>query len=573
MGMVGCSSGAGMETYEGANMRFQYNAKDWNVSYRTVMEENTIVELKWVNGGRLSILSCEGETTGPKEVYENLKADDEQFGEVSENSNNDNMSEAGGSAVYEHLVKTDFMGDYWSIVYGKNAGEGKIIIATTCLRINPEDEKATEECKEAMQGVIDSLESSETSEVGKIEESEEDSATHTSFLVRYLTDGKGIIDEKSGSSADEPAVEDMEGYSYVKKITFVDDVTFEAYTIYAPIAEDEEPHPFGTRYYEHGISFSLHTLGKWKSRTAEDAIDEWCKTRTTELKADADTYQNIQVDDKVILEEGLCGYQHISAETQDYTGMPITNHIFGYAGTAEHGIGYEYRLELDQQWMDAETNTILKELGECYGFDLTQYGISDDTLTNSGERMDESQDIYEPTPGEPEVVAAEGYTYMGYTEIDDFDGNKVEVAALMCDNTSNSSTRVSASMHGVSMYLTADILIGDSNVMHMVGVSMKMDYEDFLNNTRDYKNPVASDPIMTTEGDGIYGIVSADYVLSDGSLVPQHEIAYCLPIDEKNYLNMRITLDEREYDARTNDVLKDLEKAYRMDLSDYYYEP
>ena len=127
MGMVGCSSGAGMETYEGANMRFQYNAKDWNVSYRTVMEENTIVELKWVNGGRLSILSCEGETTGPKEVYENLKADDEQFGEVSENSNNDNMSEAGGSAVYEHFVKTDFMDDYWSIVYGKNAGEGKII--------------------------------------------------------------------------------------------------------------------------------------------------------------------------------------------------------------------------------------------------------------------------------------------------------------------------------------------------------------------------------------------------------------------------------------------------------------
>ena len=45
-----------------------------------------------------------------------------------------------------------------------------------------------------------------------------------------------------------------------------------------------------------------------------------------------------------------------------------------------------------------------------------------------------------------------------------------------------------------------------------------------------------------------------------------------MKLDDDFYLQYNITLSENEYDDATNVVLEELEDAYGIDLSEYYYE-
>ena len=45
-----------------------------------------------------------------------------------------------------------------------------------------------------------------------------------------------------------------------------------------------------------------------------------------------------------------------------------------------------------------------------------------------------------------------------------------------------------------------------------------------------------------------------------------------MKLDDDFYLQYNITLTENEYDHTTNVVLEELEDAYGIDLSEYYYE-
>ncbi|HKM21798.1 MAG TPA: hypothetical protein VJZ01_07130 [Lachnospiraceae bacterium] len=591
MSMVGCNSGIGMKTYEGANMRFKYKANDWSVAYRAVGEEHTIIELRGKNGGALSILSCESETTGPEKIYETMTADDEMLGEILETASNDNMSDDGGSAAYSNKVESDAIGDYWTLVYGKNAGEGKVLLAVGIIYEDAQEEdaseEATEECMEAMQGIMDSLKVSETAETGEITESVSEAETQTLALINYITGGKGSYNSTSEADEAEPAEDETEpvedkaesawpeiaDLKYLQKVEFVNKSTNLPYTIYAPLDEDDEADPYGIHYYNHGVHFAFHTLGQWNSWTAEDALDEWLTTRTSEIKEYADRYQNMQVEDKVILEENRSCYQHIAIEEVSNNGDVSKADIFGYVGTAENDIGYRFRLEISQSSVDSETNALLEEMSQVYGIDLTQCGVSNDTLTNMGDVMDTDQEDYEQVEGDEEVRIADGFSYLGTADIENYKGTKYEVYGLRGKYTSASTLGLYGNMHGITMNVSIDSLLGDDNLQQAVERYWNIKREVFAGNSRDYKNIVEGEFSATKEGGGLYGVVSADYTSYDGETFPQHEISYGLPIDEKNYIQMSIELDEREYDSQTNDVLKEIEEVYQMDLSDFYYEP
>lgn len=573
MSMIGCSAGMGGGQYEGAKMQFKYKASDWNVTYRTANDDNTIIELTAENGSGLSILSCEADTTGPEEIYKGMVTADELLGEISNTSSSNNMSEDGGLAAYAHLVKTNFMGDYWTLLYGKNAGEGKILLAAATVYVDPEDEKAADKCKEAIQGVVDSLKVSEKAETGSITESVIEADVQSSVLKNFITGGKVEYDYMKEATASQGEPKSLDGFTYVKEVELADGVSKQPVTVYAPYEEEKGFDGYGVYYYGHGVSFSVFVLGDWIYQSAEECVSDWIKDEATSLKEESTRYQNVEVEDLVTVEEELCYYQHISAEELDYQENPFRNDYLVYVGTAENGIGYQFQLQISGQSTDAETNTILEELGKCYDLDLVQYGNSDEDLTNSGQLMDPAQDVYIQSPSDPEVIKADDYTYMGTSEISDYDGNIYELMILMGKNTSNSGSSLSGIMHGISMHISVGTSYGDINPMERVQQELDYQYESYLNNSRDYKNPVMGELASTTEGEGVYGATSADRAGYEGDIYPYHEISYCLLTGEKEYISMSLTLDERDFDSKTNDVLKDIEKAYRMDLSEFYYEP
>lgn len=577
--MVGCEafqgSGAilGKDKYEGANMLFEYEASDWNVTYRTVDDDNTLIELTSKQGIVLSILSCETETTAPEEIYQDMTAADELLGEVSNTSSANNMGTDGGSASYAHLVKTDYMGNYWTVLYGKNAGDGKILLAASTIYEDPDDEEAAEKSKEAIKSVIDSLEVSETAAVGTITESAFEPDVQSNTLKSYITGGKTDYDYLKESKLMLSDPEALDGFTYVKKVELLDTETNQPFAVYLPVEDEDTLDGYGIFYHAHGIDFSYFTIGEWKNRNTEEIMETWSKTTIKDLKDHSGIYRNIQVEEMVTIEEDLSCYQHIAADELDYNENEYRNDYIGYVGTTENGIGYQFYIDINGMDTDAETNVILDELGQCYGLDLLQYGNSTEDLTNSGKRMDLSQDVYVQMPGEKEITKAEGYNYMGTTELADDDGEIYEVQILMGKNTQQFGNSLDANMHGVRMEVKTE------KCYHSVGFAeeaqSKLDakYERYLTNGRDYKNPVMQEITETREGDGFYGTASADHVASDGSTFPQHVVYVCLPKDEMKYVEIILTLDEADYDSKTNDVLKDIEKAYRVDLSEFYFEP
>ncbi len=566
--VAGCSK---TSSYEGAGMKIKYNTSDWTIFYREANENTDVIELYCDKGGSLSIMSCEAETGSAEEIYEGMITADQLLGQVSDMSAQNNMSEEKGTASYAHRTKTNFSSDYWTLLYGKNAGDGRVLLAAATIYI--EDEEEADQCREEIEKIIKTLEYSEKTDLGEVAKSMVEPDVQTNVLVNYINGGQKYYSYMEGSQVADAEPVSVEGFEYVQKVTLKDGISGTETEVYGPLDDTTYSTSDSIFYYEHGLNFSLYLVGDWSYSNPMEQLSMWQQETVKLLKDNTVRYRNLAIDDPVTVEEGLCYYQHTSVEELDEKENGVTNHYLVYVGTAPNGIGYLFSLEVTGNCTDSETNQILEEIGKCYHLDLTEYGNSAEDLTNSGKRVDVSQDVYTQKSGEPEIRAIEGYTYMGASELSDSDGNIYELLIPMGKYTSNSGYSLSADMHGVSISVRLTSLYGNMSVAELLQEDIEYRYDFLMENSRDYKNVTMGEIKTTTEGEGFYESISADYADYDGLVFPYHEIEYLLKINDKSALEITMRLDERDYDVKTNVLFKEIEQAYRMDLSEFYYEP
>lgn len=567
LALTGC--GSKNNRYEGAGMSFKYEPSEWSIFYREANEENQVIELYSDKGGGLSIVSCQKETDSAEEIYQGMITSDQILGQVSGLSAQNNMSEKMGTAFYAHRTKTNFMNDYWTLFFGKNLGDGQVMLAAATIYI--ENEEDADQCRKEIEDIIASLKLSEKTDVGEITKAMIDPDVQTNVLVNYLNDGNQYYSYMDGSKAAEAKPISLDGFEYVEMVTLTDRITNQETDVYA--LNSSESYFESIFYYDHGINFSLFLVGDWLYMSPTEQLSSWMQGYVNDVNNYPSRYQNMVVDDLVTVEEGLCYYQHMSVEELDTRENATTNHALVYVGTASNGIGYVFSLQVTGSNTDGETNQILEELGKCYDLDLSDYGNSEDDLTNAGKRVNASQDDYMQKSDEPEIRKLDEYNYMGATEVSDYDDNIYELLIPMGQQTSNTGSSLRANMHGVgvSIYLTSSY--GSVSVAESVQKSVQRKYDHMAENSRDYKELSIGEPATTAEGEGIYCAVSAEeHMAYDGLSFPYHEIYYELKLQGKTVLSMSLTLDEHDYDAKTNAVLEDLEQAYRMDLSEFYYE-
>jgi len=569
LALAGCGSKS--SNYEGAGIKIKYDPSDWSIFYREADENTNVIEMYYNQGGTLSIVACEAEPESAEEIYQGMIDVDQMLGEVSGMSAQNNMAEEKGTASYAHRTKTNFSSDYWTLFYGKNPGNGKVILAAATIYID--DEETADQCKKDIEEIIASLALSEKTELGEITKAMIDPGVETNVLVNYLNDGQKIYSYMEGSALAEAEPVSVEGMEYVQKVTLKDGGSGQEIEVYGPI-DNAYSSESAVSYFDHGIYFDLFLIGSWDYMDPIEVLTSCQQEIVKPLKDNEVVYQNLVIDDMVTVEEGLCYYQHTSVEELDAREIASENHYLVYVGTAPNGIGYILELDVTGSNTDKETNAVLEEIGKCYNLDLTGYGNSAEDLTNSGELVDMSQDVYTQKSDEPEIRAIEGYTYMGASEISDYNNNNIyELLIPMGKRTSNSGHSLSANMHGVYVNVSVTSLYRGASITEIMQSDLNYRYDYMMEYSRDYKNVSTGEIATTTEGEGLYGSVSADKADYDGLIFPYHEIIYILKINDESALDISIRLDERDYDVYTNVLLQEIEQAYRMDLSDFYYEP
>lgn len=569
--LAGCQSKNSI--YEGAGVKFKYDPLEWSVFYRETDSDDYIIELYSDKGGGLSIVSCQGDPDSVEEIYTEIISEDQLLGQVSGLSAQNNMTEENGTAAYAHRTATNFMNDYWTLFYGKNLGDGQIIMASATIYI--EDEEDADQCKKEIEHIVASLRKSDELDLGEITKVKLESGAQTNVLVDYLShaDADDGYVNKSETAAVTVEPIQLDDFEYIDMVTLTDGITNQKIDAYVP-AISEKPSVSNTGYYSdygHGISFFLNIVGDWSYTSAEEEVAFLIQTEVSGINYNPSLYQNMVIDDCVMVEEGLCYYQHMSVEELDMQENASMCHTLIYVGTTPEGIGYSISLEVREKNTDSETNRILEEIGKCYNLDLSGYGNSEDDLNNAGKRADASQDIYTQKSGEPEIRELEGYTFMGVTEISDYDDNTYELLIPMGRNTSNYGRMLQAQMHGVKIYISTTGIY--RRLTESVYADLQLKYNSFLDKSRDFKDVSIGELSATEDGEGIYGAVNVgQHVAYDGLVFPYHEIICRRIVNDNVAVTISITLDEYDYDVQTNTLLKEIEQAYQMDLSEFYYD-
>ncbi|MDE7447018.1 MAG: hypothetical protein K2N15_15125 [Lachnospiraceae bacterium] len=370
-----------------------------------------------------------------------------------------------------------------------------------------------------------------------------------------------------------------EDFEYISKVTIKESFWGKTMDTDVPVLSDQLSR-FDNEYYSdsyldmgHGITFTIRIVGfgDWSYTSAEEEVASVIQDEVDRINRNPPGYQNMVIDNCVMVEEGLCYYQHMSVEELDIQENASMRHTLIYVGTTSEGVGYCINLKVLEKETDSETNRILAELGACYNVDLSGYGNSENDLNNAGKYVDAAQDVYTQKVGKPEIRKLEEYTFMGVTEISGRNDNTYEILIPMGKNTANYGSSMLAEMHGVKIYMYTGTVY--KSLAESVQRELQSKCNSFLEKSRDYKDVTIGELSATEDGEGIYGAVNVGQCVAyDGLVFPYHEICYQRIIGDDVVVHISITLDEYDYDVQTNTLLKEIEQAYQMDLSEFYYD-
>ena len=269
-----------------------------------------------------------------------------------------------------------------------------------------------------------------------------------------------------------------------------------------------------------------------------------------------------------ILENGDDRYYILTGKGMDYSGTPFEVRQLYYMDMQPSDACIEWRLEMNQEYADGETDAMLCEIEECYGICL------DAMKPGSPLKPDgRDPDDYTVKEGQMKLEDMDGYQYLGYGALADYYGDAVcPVFVPKSKDTNIGKDHAYAFLHGVQVIVDVDELFYGNNLMADMKNDFDIKYEYREDNPERIRN-LEKKEMIPVPGlqDALYSVLSYERKgYEEGEYVPKAEVLCYIRFQDNFYLSVEIFLNGEGYDDSTNAVIQELEMAYGMDLSDYY---
>lgn len=581
--LAGCgrSKEGDVPAYEGGNIALCYDKEQWDLGYHDA-EPYPVFELQ-TDGADIIFMTVKNDGDVVDAFHRDsmaLWSEDE----IVKESKEDKM-EREGYAYYENQIssKEDSCD---MILYGKKQDD-KVLIGWAEIPFT-EEGKENKELKDEALRIFSSMAYSEKEEVGDVATGEEYEGL-TDFYdillesLKYGTESGEADTEEHTEASDEASEteeaklfseEEIDGLRYMEAIEVEDFYGDKSrYEVYGP-KESEASDGF-VSWYDHGLFYNASVYDMGSNSFAYSFLDDMAGYTKESWLSENSGYRDVVCSE--MKKNGDDRYITMTAVRDDYNGVPYAEKYVHYMQIVKEGVGVYWSLEMTENTADEETGLVIDELAGCYGINLDILKPTGEWSEGNEERLMDEQDIYEPDGDERTLEKVDGYQYMGLTTLSvEVNGRQAKsvVMAPMGRSTIARENSVYANMHGVNTQGSIDIMFSDSL---MSNIKMETDgtYDD-LREDDDIKN------VFRTEMMPMPGFEEAYYVVftykekvhmaEEYQYVNKTEAKCYMKLDDDFYLRFHITLSENEYDDATNVVLEELEDAYGIDLSEYYYE-
>lgn len=384
--------------------------------------------------------------------------------------------------------------------------------------------------------------------------------------------------DKSGNTQ---TAEEREAFSEeeIKNLTYIEKISIEDYygdkAVYDMYgfkgSENEDGY---VSYFGPGFSHSAMVYSMGSDSFLYLSFDEFIKSTIEGWEQEGSGYSDIKTGE--IQSKGDDRYVIATAMKEDLYGTPYEfREVFYLQKTAE-GVGVIWQLEVRENGVEEETDLMIDELAGCYGISLDRLTANGDFEEINQNRLMEEQDQYEPEEGEPVLEKVDGYRYMGMTTLSVEANGKEAQCQVMVPMGRLSfvwENHAGANMHGVEVGTYIEILV-QQNLMSGMKLSSDIRYKSYVENEERTRNVWKSEMIPMDAFEEAYYVVityeEKDYLTEE--FVPKADVMCNIRINDDFALKYELTFTYSEYDDSTNTVIKELETAYEIDLSEYYYE-
>ncbi len=364
--------------------------------------------------------------------------------------------------------------------------------------------------------------------------------------------------------------EDAAALEYMKKYTIADVYGDGAsYEVYAP--DGSESSDDFLSYIDHGINFFAAVYGGGDEELPYQILNESLKG----LKADweqSEEYSDAKFGE--VVKNGADRYVSTSVKTKDLFGTDYEKRVFYYLDIPKTGVGVLWQVEVSEIQIDEMTEKLLTEIGQCYGIGLESIMPNGEWAQADAKRQVDAQDTYEPEEGETALTRVDGYQYLGQATLSLKDGEiQCPVLAPMGSSTMAKEDHIYASMHGVSVNIDSTPT-GTDDYVPLLKKGADRLYGQKLNDEDVENRNVHKSEVMEMSGYEKAWYYVVDYETPDiitEEYYKEVSVNCRIVIGEKYVLTCDITLRDDKFDASTNALLMELETAYGIDLSEYYY--
>ena len=368
--------------------------------------------------------------------------------------------------------------------------------------------------------------------------------------------------------------EELSAMQYIEKIEVEDYYGDGAgYEVYAP--KESENEEGMASYFGRGMTYfasacstdSTSYLYKYLDDTVEYTTEDW---------RDENFGNARDVKLGKVKKNGEDRYQIASATKENvFDGILFETIAVFYLDVQKEGAGVLWKLELEEGNVDEETQLIIKEIAACYGIDLDEVSTAvGEWIVAESDRVEERQDVYEPAEGDIVLEEVEGYQYMGVTTLTAGDGEtECPVMAPRGWSVDIWDNYVTSYLHGVSVDGSLGIISPPSllkNVESEIGISYGVYQKD-----QDTYRDVRKTNIMPVSGyeEAFYAVITYEELdRFTEEYLPRVRVCCFFKVSDDYALEYDIRLYQSDYDNSTNMVIKELETAYGIDLSEYYHE-
>lgn len=163
--------------------------------------------------------------------------------------------------------------------------------------------------------------------------------------------------------------EEKPAFTYLEPLMIEDYYGDKAeYEVYAPKGSSCED---GIVFYSgHGLTYSAYVTSYVYGSSMQECLENAMRLETDFWKEQAAEYTDVQVGE--VTKNGADLYQVAQAKRKDAFDIPYDLKRIYYMNEKKDGLSVQWSLELSELNEDEETDLILDELAQCYGFDAAK---------------------------------------------------------------------------------------------------------------------------------------------------------------------------------------------------------